>query len=100
MAERQEFAKNLKRYCPGCLVGIPTLGMVDAEFMLSISNTQFPLNWRGMTYVIKGKPVDVARNELVERALREGYQWVFFRDDDVLAPPDALNKLYSLNLCT
>ena len=97
MAERVEFAKNASKFCPGCLVGIPTLGLVDAQFMLSIANTHTPLNWRTMTYVIKGKPVDVARNEIVEVALRDGFEWILFRDDDVLAPADALNKLYSLH---
>ena len=96
MPSREVFAKNMGKYCPGCLIGIPTLGVVDVEFMLSMANLQTPLNWRGTTYVLKGKPVAEARNQLVELALEKGYQWLFFRDDDVLAAPEALNKLYSL----
>ena len=97
MADKAEFGNNSSKICPGCMVGIPTMGLVDAEFMLSIANMQLPLNWRGGNFILRGKPVDAARNELVEIALRQGFEWLFFRDDDVIAPPDALNKLYSLH---
>lgn len=93
MADKAEFGNNSSKICPGCMVGIPTMGLVDAEFMLSIANMQLPLNWRGGNFILRGKPVDAARNELVEIALRQGFEWLFFRDDDVIAPPDALNRL-------
>jgi hypothetical protein len=90
------YGENKKKYCPGCFIGIPTLGVVDFDFALSMMNLQFPMNWSGMTHVAKGLAVDAARNKLVEIALKEGYEWLFFRDDDVIAPPDALIKLYAL----
>ena len=90
------YEKNKKKFCPGCFIGVPTLGVVDFDFALSMMNLQYPMNWSGMTHVAKGLAVDEARNKLVEIALKENYEWLFFRDDDVLAPPDALVKLYAL----
>jgi len=45
-----------------------------------------------------GAPFDHARNELCRSALREGYDYVFFLDDDVLAPPYAIVNLMARNL--
>ena len=36
----------------------------------------------------KGMPIDVARNQLVEAALKKGSEWIFFLDSDVVPKED------------
>jgi predicted SAM-dependent methyltransferase len=77
------------------LLAIPTFGKVSINFMVSQTMMSVPI-FTSMAYMyIQGKPVDVARNEIAWYALnnlKAGY--VFFRDDDVLVPRDALIKLF------
>lgn len=42
---------------------------------------------------ITGKPFDHARNTACQLALENGFEWLFFLDSDVLAPPDAILRL-------
>lgn len=42
-----------------------------------------------------GAPYDVMRNLACEDALRGGFQWIFFLDDDVITPPDVVARLMS-----
>lgn len=52
---------------------------------------QKPLGTHILTW--KGTPVDVARNRLVKDAREMGAKYLFFLDDDVLPPPEALMTL-------
>jgi hypothetical protein len=92
------YKMNRQRFTRGCLTGIPTFGVVPIEFALSLAATQYPLNWGGATYVVHGQAVDAARNQIIEFALKDGFDYVFFRDDDVWVEPAALNRLYSLKV--
>jgi len=47
---------------------------------------------------LSGMPFDHARNTGCMRAINEGYDYVFFLDDDVFPPPDAILKLMARNL--
>jgi len=42
---------------------------------------------------VKNREVGQAKEKLVEQALAHNVQWLFFVDDDVLIPPDALMKM-------
>jgi len=42
-------------------------------------------------------PIDAARNELVEEALKEDPEYILFWDNDVIVPPDAVYKLMAHN---
>jgi len=64
------------------------------EFLMTMKAVQPPINTSFGTQLVRGKQVDMARNELVAEAKRSGAKYMFFLDDDVLAPPDALIKLY------
>jgi len=75
------------------LVGIPTFGMVSINFLASIKMSGKPIWTTEIVMPVVGKPVDVARNEIAAKAVEGNYGYVFFRDDDVNAPPDALIKL-------
>lgn len=75
-------------------VGIPSFGMVSTYFMQSRMSQQFPLVSSAIDKVVLNKPIAEARNEIVEFALQQGAQYLFWLDDDVIAPPDAFMKLY------
>ena len=70
-------------------------GYVSTNFWLS-DTIQAPMNTTMSRAVVKGKPVDVARNELVGYARKVGAKYIFFIDDDVLVPHNALIRLFGL----
>ena len=75
------------------VIGIPTLGMVDIDFAMNLFATTLPVNCSPHFYVVRGKPVDEACNMIVQEALRVDAEYVFFREDDVLIPPGAMEHL-------
>jgi hypothetical protein len=77
----------------GILVGIPTFGTPSINFTRSIKMAGTPIFTSQAWYDVIGKPVDVARNEIAGVALSRNFSFVWFRDDDVLAEPEALIKL-------
>jgi len=54
----------------------------------------------GDIFIFEGnKPaVDISRNIIASSALKEHAEWCFFLDDDVIAPPNTIQKLRSYNL--
>lgn len=54
----------------------------------------------GWLFLFEGnKPaVDISRNIIASTALKEGADWCFFLDDDVVAPPDTIVRLKQHNL--
>lgn len=89
----QDFPK--KKLYNGILIGVPTFGMVSINFAINQATVGAPIfTSKGYMPVIE-KPVDVARNEIVEVAREHDYGYVWFRDDDVTTPNDALVKLFS-----
>jgi len=49
-------------------------------------------------FLVRGMPIDVARNTLVDMALKEGYKFILFVDSDVVLPRDAVLTLLSHRL--
>ena len=87
---------ELKASPPELLIGIPSLGLVTIDWSLHL----FSL-WRpGATLLRtwKGIPIDVARDQLVRDAIKEGCSHIFFWDADVFPPSDTLNVLYQEKL--
>ena len=76
-------------------IGTPTFGRVTTHFMASQTGMQKPIfTSMGLLFVEK-KPVDVARNEIVDLCLTTvPTGFILFRDDDVYTERDALNKLF------
>lgn len=86
--------KNPKQsHYQGVLIGVPTFGMISVEWFKAQSTMAMHIftNWVYMP--VQGKPVDIARNEIVQAALDNNFGYVFFRDDDTIAPRDALLKM-------
>lgn len=51
----------------------------------------------GTHVFLTGMPFDHARNVGCQKLLEFGWEWLFFLDDDVIAPSDAIEKLVSRN---
>ena len=90
------------------VIGIPTLGMVSSHFLMARARLQSTLGISWVDYVVtdeamaeKGYPppytVASKQNEIVKFALEQGADWIFFWEDDVIAPPNALLQLLSRN---
>ncbi len=52
----------------------------------------------GVVVGLAGMPYDHARNQACIQALQNGFQYVFFLDSDVIAPPDTIFRLMRHNL--
>jgi ubiquinone/menaquinone biosynthesis C-methylase UbiE len=79
------------------IIGIPSFGMVSTYFLQSRASQQFPLVSSSFDKIVLNKPIADARNEIVEFALSQGANYIFWLDDDVIAPGDAFLKLYRHN---
>lgn len=77
------------------IVGIPTFGMVSHYFAQARGSQQFPLVSSSMDYYVKGKKIAEARNEIVQYAINMDADYIYWLDDDVIAPADAFLKLWN-----
>jgi hypothetical protein len=48
--------------------------------------------------MVSGKPIDLARNVMVTKALQDKCEHIFFLDSDILVEPDTLTKLFASNM--
>lgn len=76
------------------LVVILTRETTSVAWAFGFRNLQIPGTYTGLS----GMPFDHARNTGCQKVLELGYSWLFFIDDDVIAPPDAIIKLMSHKL--
>lgn len=77
----------------GVTIGIPTFGKISDTFMISQLTMSIPIFTNLGYHTVRGRPVDAARNIIANSAMKTHAGFVFFRDDDTLAPRDALNKM-------
>lgn len=70
--------------------------VVHTKWALALRNLQVPLQNQIITP--KGLPFDHARNDAVRHALSHNFTWLFFLDDDVVAPYDGLARLLNHKL--
>lgn len=78
----------------GLVVGLPSSGRKVAfewGFFLGLQN--YPYNTKRNFAVVKNKPIDFARNLIVENALKIDAKYIWFLDDDVIAPMYAVRRL-------
>lgn len=81
---------------PNVLVYILTRELVTTRWAGSLRTMNLPQN--SDITVVAGMPYDHARNTGCEAMLARGFEWLFFLDDDVILPPDAIHVLMSSNL--
>jgi SAM-dependent methyltransferase len=76
------------------IVGIPSFGTVSTHFMQARNGQQFPLVSSSIDKIVLNKPIADARNEIVQYALDQDANYIYWLDDDVIAPGDAFLKLW------
>lgn len=86
------------------LVAIPSIGMVLSEayesMLLAFSRgrayweRRYPLATFALR-VVHRKPADNARNVLAGTAVEGGFDWIWWVDDDMEIPDDALERLHA-----
>jgi hypothetical protein len=79
------------------LLGLPVTGLVRVEFMFAKYGQTIPCNWSLAEQMVPLRPhqfgplgydVADARNTIVQLAVQNDFEWLFFLDHDVLLPPD------------
>jgi hypothetical protein len=80
-----------ERERPSVLVAILTREIVTTKWAVGFRNLALPSH-SGISFRT-GAPYDVMRNSACADALAANFQWVFFLDDDVIPPADALLRL-------
>lgn len=81
---------------PRVMIAVPNLGKVDTRLMMKLLRwSVMPVNWEQVTIIapIGQIPHDSARNYCVDEFLQTDDTHLFFIDDDVVPPVDALEKL-------
>ena len=76
------------------MLGIPTGGTPAEPFLKSLNDMQLPLAFSEVeNKSVVGNFVPAARELLVEYALERGADFLLMIDDDMIVPPDALQRL-------
>jgi len=70
---------------------IPHTGEVSMEWTLRLREIQLPPG--SQVFMSRGMPIDVTRDSMVRDAFKNGFEYVFFLDSDVILPRDAIMKL-------
>lgn len=86
---------------PRVMIAIPNLGNIDTRLMMKLLRwTAMPTNWSQATIVapIGQIPHDSARNYCVDQFLQTDDTHLFFLDDDVVPPVDALELLLAADV--
>jgi len=79
---------------PGLVIGVPTLGRpVNLEWAWAFKSMTPPMNYNANIVTTYGKPVDEARNFIVEEAKKLKAKYLFFLGDDVVIPAHTLRQL-------
>lgn len=68
--------------------------MVSTYFMQARNGQQFPLVSSSIDKIVLNQPIADARNEIVQFALDQDANYIYWLDDDVIAPGDSFLKLW------
>ena len=79
------------------LIGITTAETVSHETMESIYNLVIPENVETVLRIIHAYNVADGRNDLVNIMFQENCDYIFFVDNDVILPKNALVDLYNMD---
>lgn len=78
------------------IIGLPFAGgdrYVPGEWALALAAFGWPMNCRYAFYPVKGKPREVAREQICEKAVQMKAQYVGMLDDDIQPPLDVWQAL-------
>lgn len=73
------------------LVATLTRELVATKWAVGYRNMQLPGN--SVATILSGMPFDCARNTACQNMLDNNFTWLFFLDDDVVCPPDTIQRL-------
>ena len=77
----------------GVAICIPVSGRpVPYQWAFALRGIDPPINVYAVTFVVEGKPVDEARNWLVEQAQKAGVKYLCFIDEDTVVPQNMLRR--------
>ena len=79
------------------LIGITTAETVAHETMQSIYELIVPEGVETSLSIVHAYNVADGRNNLVDIMIKNGYDYIFFVDNDVILPKNALVDLYNMN---
>jgi hypothetical protein len=89
----RSFKKSQKRI----MLGIPMTGLLRSEWTLARYGQIIPCNWSMgdfIQFIDQWSPLEYsvadARNIIVQAAIQQEYEWLFFVDHDVVLPPATL----------
>lgn len=78
----------------GLMVAVPLSGNpLVPDWAFAFHSLHPPMNYNVEYNLVKGKPVDEARNFLAEQAIAKNCKYLFFIDEDVTPPPHAIRQL-------
>src|SRR4051812_30270641 len=78
-------------------IGLPFGGrLVHPRWAMGFYILDFPLHTQKSLIMVEKQPIDVARNMIVDHALEQNAKYVFFLDDDVIAPKFTVLALGSI----
>lgn len=81
----------------GVAIGVISRGTIPIKWMVHMNMIQrnLPVGLYWKYIVVEGKNYADGRNEVVKKAREENFEWLFFVDDDVFLPHDAIKRLLS-----
>jgi cellulose synthase/poly-beta-1,6-N-acetylglucosamine synthase-like glycosyltransferase len=86
------FEKNTGKI--GLVIGFACSGrLITPEMVLAMQMQQDPTHLNHATIIMKGMPVEIAREKICEKALEVGAKYIWFVDDDTVPPPNTARKL-------
>jgi 2-polyprenyl-3-methyl-5-hydroxy-6-metoxy-1,4-benzoquinol methylase len=82
---------------------LPLYGALAPTFFINFLNRLHELYTNGRNYNVKiymkvATVVDLARNELVNDAVKDGCDYILFLDSDIIMPSGAIDKLIDMNV--
>lgn len=84
------------------LIGIPSASdFLHRKFVQSLMQLRYPLFSDININIVTGHQLPFARNRIVQHALEEKADFIFFIDSDMIFPSDSLIRLYNrkVNVC-
>jgi len=75
------------------LMGTPTLGQIRMEWHNALAGMIVPCNWSMASITPLGFLVADGQNLCVYEAIKQGFEWLFLLEDDVIPPPDFALRL-------
>lgn len=77
------------------LIGIPTTGQIPVEFLNGLDNLR--TEHECVRSYIARSIIHIAREQMAIQMLRDSYDALLFLDDDMIIPPDLVDRLVAQN---